>query len=118
MHQLADDVARWHLMMAGDVLCYFGALYDPLAAAHARLEPDGWLIFTVEELLPDYDGALRGEGGRALQRQGRYAHTMDYVAKVARDVGFTIRILERQTLRYEADAPVHGLFVVLEHTQS
>jgi predicted TPR repeat methyltransferase len=118
MHLLADDAAHWQLMMAGDVLCYFGALHDVLAAAHARLQPDGWLIFTVEELLPDYDGVVRGEGGWALQRQGRYAHTMDYVAAVARDVGFTIRTLERQTLRYEADAPVHGLFAVLGHTQS
>jgi predicted TPR repeat methyltransferase len=118
MHLLADDAAHWQLMMAGDVLCYFGALHDVLAAAHARLQPVGWLIFTVEELLPDYDGVLRGDGGWALQRQGRYAHTMDYVAAVAREVGFTIRTLERQTLRYEADAPVNGLFAVLEHTQS
>jgi predicted TPR repeat methyltransferase len=118
MHLLTKEAGRWQLMMAGDVLCYFGALHDVLAAAHARLEPGGWLIFTVEELLPDYDGVLCGEGGWALQRQGRYAHTMDYVAAVAQDVGFTIRTLERQTLRYEADAPVHGLFAVLERAQS
>ncbi len=58
----------------------------------------------VEELLPDQDGALQGDGDWALQRQGRYAHDIDYVVKVARHPGFTIRTLERQTLRYEADA--------------
>ena len=64
---------------------YFGALPDVLAAVHARLEPGGWFIFTVEELLPDHDGAVHGNGDWALQRQGRYAHSMAYVANVAED---------------------------------
>ena len=33
---------------------------------------------------------------------------------VARQMGLTVRTLERQKLRYEADAPVPGIFVVLE----
>jgi predicted TPR repeat methyltransferase len=49
-----------------------------------------------------------------LQRHGRYAHALDYVERTALAAGFAIRTLERQTLRYEADALVAGLFVVLE----
>jgi predicted TPR repeat methyltransferase len=45
---------------------------------------------------------------------GRYAHSMSYVATTAKAAGFAIRTLERQTLRYESDAPVAGIFVVLE----
>jgi predicted TPR repeat methyltransferase len=118
MAVLTDDDARWQLILAGDVLCYFGVLKDVLAAVHARLKAGGWLIFTVEEALPDHAGTLRAVEGWALQRQGRYAHTMEYVATVARDLDFTVRTLERQTLRYEADAPVSGILAVLERTRS
>jgi predicted TPR repeat methyltransferase len=116
MQLLTEDVARWRLILAGDVLCYFGALEDVLAAVHARLEPGGWFIFSVEELLPDYDGVMYGNGDWALHRQGRYTHTMDYIARVACDLHFTIRTLEHETVRYEADAPVAGFLAVLERT--
>jgi predicted TPR repeat methyltransferase len=114
MQVLTENAARWRLILASDVLCYFGALEDILAAVHARLEPGGWFIFSVEELLADHDGIVRGNGDWVLQRQGRYAHTADYIVSVARDLGFTIRTLEHQAMRYEADAPVAGIFVVLE----
>jgi predicted TPR repeat methyltransferase len=64
--------------------------------------------------LPDKDGAFSGSDEWVLQRQGRYAHALDYVERAALAAGFAIRTLERQTLRYEADAPVAGLFAVLE----
>jgi predicted TPR repeat methyltransferase len=117
MHLLTEDATRWRLILAGDVLCYFGALGEVLAAVHARLEPHGWFVFTVEELLPDYDGMIRGDGNWVLQRQGRYAHSEEYVAAVAQDLGFLIRKLERRIVRYEAEAPVAGILVVLERAR-
>jgi len=114
MHLLSEDVTCWRLIVAADVFCYFGSLRDVLAAVHARLDPGGWIIFTVEELLPDHDGAMHGNGDWSLQRQGRYAHTMGYLATVAKSLYYNVRILERQALRYEADVPVAGIFVILE----
>jgi predicted TPR repeat methyltransferase len=114
MQALAEDAPQWRLILAADVLCYFGDLRDVFASVHARLEVDGWFVFSAEELLPDKDGTVQGNGGWALQRQGRYAHAMDYVARIACEAGFAIRRLERQTVRYEADAPVAGIFAVLE----
>ena len=70
---------RWPLILAADVLCYFGALEELLDLVHARLEPGGWFVFSVEEMLPDHDGLMPGNGNWALQRQGRYAHAEDYV---------------------------------------
>jgi len=116
MQVLTEDATSWRLIVAADVLCYFGALEAILAAAYARLEPGGWMIFTVEELLPDYDGDVHGDSDWMLRRQGRYAHAMRYVAAVAEASHFAIRTLEPQTLRYEADVAVAGLFVVLERT--
>ena len=116
MNFLAEDATRWRLILAADVLIYFGALEALLAAVHPRLQPGGWFIFSVEELLPDYDGMVPGNGRLGAARQGRYAHAMAYVATV-RQAGFTTRVLERQTVRFEADAPVAGIFAVLERAQ-
>jgi predicted TPR repeat methyltransferase len=117
MNLLADDTTHWKLILAADVLVYFGALPDLFAAVHARLEPGGWFVFSVEELLPGHDGTAHGNEEWALGRLGRYAHSMGYIADAAREAGFAVRTLERQTLRYEEDAPVPGLFAVLECVQ-
>jgi predicted TPR repeat methyltransferase len=117
MNFLAEDATRWRLILAADVLIYFGALEALLAAVHARLQPGAWFVFSVEELLPDYDGLVPGDGRWALQRQGRYAHAMDYIADTVRQAGFTTRVLERQTVRFEAGVPVAGIVAVLERTQ-
>lgn len=117
MQLLAQDARQWQLIIAADVLVYFGALPAVLAAVHARLEPGGWFIFSVEELLPDHDGTVHGNGDWALERMGRYAHSMPYVANAIRESGFKVRTLERQTVRHEADAPVAGIFAVLERPQ-
>jgi predicted TPR repeat methyltransferase len=114
MQILAEDDTRWKVVVAADVLVYFGALHEVMAGVHSRLDPGGWFVFSVEELVADHHDNVHGDGDWALGPLGRYAHSMDHVAGAARAAGFVIRTLERQTLRHEADAPVGGLFVVLE----
>jgi predicted TPR repeat methyltransferase len=114
MQMLTEDSTVWRLILASDVLCYFGDLRDVLVAVRQRLGSSAWFIFSVEELLPDKDGVIHGGSDWALQRQGRYAHANAYVEKAALETGFSVRSLERQTLRYEGDAPVAGLLGVLE----
>jgi predicted TPR repeat methyltransferase len=89
-------------------------LEEILAAAYRCLEPASWFVFSLEELLPDPSATIPSDGAWTLQFQGRYAHSMQYVRAVARDAGFVVRTLERQTLRFELDAPVPGLLCVLE----
>lgn len=114
MNFLASETRQWPVVLAGDVLVYFGELAELMASVRDRLKPGGWFIFSLEELLPDQSG-VGGDGQWALQRQGRYAHSIDYVTATAMGTGFALRSLDRQTVRFEADAPVAGLFVVLEH---
>lgn len=109
--------SHWPLIIAADVLCYFGALEDVLTAIHARLEPGGWFVFSVEVLLPDHDGAVPGNGEWALLRQGRYAHAVDYVRRTAQDAGFMTRHAASEVLRHEAGVPVQGLLMVLERAR-
>ncbi|MBN8925588.1 MAG: hypothetical protein BGO51_01430 [Rhodospirillales bacterium 69-11] len=117
MTALADGEARWPLILAGDVVCYFGALEELMQAVHARLEPGGWFMLSTEELLPHADGTLPGDGRWALLRQGRYVHHAEYLAGCATQAGFEIRVFERGVIRYEAEVPVDGFFVVLERVR-
>ena len=105
----------WPLIVAADLMCYFGALEDMLHAVRARLAPGGQFIFSVEELLPDLDGATPGNGDWALGRQGRYAHHAAYVIGAAEAAGFHCLTLDRETLRHEAGGQVSGLIVALGH---
>ena len=116
---IADLIAhdqRWPLILAADVLCYFGSLKELLDLVHRRLEPSGWFVFSVEQILPDHDGMVPGNGNWALQRQGRYAHNEDYVYEAACGAGFRILRLDRPVIRQEAGIDVPGLLFVIERT--
>ena len=63
---LHADTSSWRLILAADLLCYFGALEEMFDAVHDRLRPGGRFIFSVEELVPDHDGTLRGNGDWAV----------------------------------------------------
>lgn len=111
---LAEQTQRWPLIVAADVLCYFGGLEELLGLVHKRLESGGWFVFSVEELLPDHDGVVPGNGDWALQRQGRYAHAGHYVYESACAAGFRVLRLDRPIVRQEAGADVPGLLLAIE----
>lgn len=117
LNLLAETATSWPLVIAADVLIYFGALDQVLAAVYAGLAPGGWFIVSLEELLPHFDGTVPGNGNWALGWQGRYSHAFAYVATAAEAAGFDIRAIERQTVRFEADAPVAGIFAILQRAQ-
>jgi predicted TPR repeat methyltransferase len=111
---LCEDIGPWRLILAADLLCYFGALEEILGAVRDRMRPGGRFIFSVEEMLPNHDGSIPGNGDWALGRQGRYVHAAQYVAATSDALGFRCLALEREILRYEAGGPVAGLVMVLE----
>lgn len=85
--------------VAADVLVYFGDLEAVLAGAFEALRDDGLFAFTVE--------AREGEDW-SLQPTGRYAHSTDYVKRMAQKLGFQVVELKRATLRTQSGAPVLG----------
>jgi predicted TPR repeat methyltransferase len=96
------------------VLCYFGALEEILDLVHRRLEQGGWFVFSVEQILPDHDGVIPGNGNWALQRMGRYAHADHYIHEAASAAGFRILRVDRPVIRQEAGIDVPGLLFVIE----
>jgi predicted TPR repeat methyltransferase len=111
---LAEQTQRWPLIVAADVLCYFGALEEILAVVHQRLETNGWFVFSVEEMLPDHDGVIPGNGNWALHRQGRYTHAEHYVYEAVCAAGFRVSRIDRPIVRQEAGADVPGLLFAVE----
>jgi predicted TPR repeat methyltransferase len=49
---LRDDARSWPLILASDMLCYFGGLEDLFALVHARLSANGRFMFSIELLQP------------------------------------------------------------------
>ena len=104
---LDGEMRRFPLILAGDVLCYFGSLTPLLHAVQPRLTPGGRFVFTVECLAP-------GEEAVRLGRMGRYAHSKAHVTAAASDAGLEIVSLNEETLRLDGSVPVHGFVAVLE----
>ncbi len=102
---LAGQPGAFDLIVAADVLCYFGALDAVLAQAAAALRPGGRLAFTVERL---EDAA---EPHR-VSPHGRYAHAEGHVRGCLDAAGLAVARLSRDTLRFESGEPVEGLVVV------
>jgi len=118
---LAGEKRNFALILAADVLCYFGALEDPLARIAARLAPGGLCIASLEEIFLDAAApaeglSMDGDVEWVLGRQGRYAHRADYVAQCALQAGLTLREVMPETLRQEGDGALGGLVVVLERS--
>lgn len=102
---LKDRPQTYDLVVAADVLVYFGDLNEIMAAAAQALKSGGVFAFTVERA-EDCASYLLGA-------KNRYAHAPDYVEAVAASHGFAVAATERASTRQEAGDDVPGLVVVL-----
>lgn len=98
---------QWALIAAADVLVYFGALEEVFTSIHARLNPGGWFLFSLEEL-------QAGDASWHLHRLGRYAHAPTYVEQCLMGAGLRPLRCERKSMRQEGGEPVPGLLVLAE----
>lgn len=97
----------YDLIVAADVLCYFGSLADAAAGFRDALVPTGRLGFSVERAAePNPDGP-----GYALDQSGRYKHDPGYVERVLTDAGLIVVSVDEADLRSEYGVPVGGLIV-------
>jgi len=93
------------VIVAGDVLCYFGDLKPFGEAALAALRPGGRLAFSVEAAGSDEPADV----GYLLRGHGRYSHTRAHV-RSAFEFAASLAMSET-VLRLEASVPVDGLWV-------
>lgn len=96
--------AMYDLVLAADVLSYFGDLRPLFQAVHDGLQPNGLFIATVEK------GA---EARYTAAKTGRYQHGETYLRKRAAEAGFDLLILDEVDLRQEEGQPVRGYVFAL-----
>ncbi|MBV8613379.1 MAG: methyltransferase domain-containing protein [Acetobacteraceae bacterium] len=106
---LDTDASTWHVVLAADLLCYFGALEEVMAAVRRRLAPGGLFLFSVETS----EEAQASAHGWRLERLGRFTHGAAYLRRCATSAGFAVRELTPESLRQEAGVPVSGLIAAL-----
>jgi predicted TPR repeat methyltransferase len=100
LHSRAEN---FELILAADVLIYFGDLRKTIAAISRRLASGGLFAFSVEKA----DGA-----DWTLQSSLRFAHSADYVVSVLKTAGLDLVSMEEAVLRKDRGAEVAGLLVV------
>ena len=91
------------LLLAADLLIYFGDLKELFAAAAERLRAGGLFAFSIESTT---------EGEYRLQLSRRYAHLRDYIRRLAAEHGWTELTARDCTLRDQADARIGGIVFV------
>jgi predicted TPR repeat methyltransferase len=101
----SDD--RWDLVLAADVFIYVGDL-EPVFARLARAMAEGVFCFSVESLEGDDDGS-----GVRLLPSLRYAHSKDYLGRLAARHGFEVVAMKHAPVREEQRQAIEGLYVIL-----
>lgn len=106
-HELLDwlsrNTRRFDLIVACDVLIYFGDLAAVVAGLARALALGGRVGFTLEE--------HPGDGWRLLD-SGRYAHSRSYLEQLVAGAGLRVLSLGSERVRYEYGDPVAALLLV------
>lgn len=103
---MRDHSEEFDLIVCADVLIYFGALEQVVAAAKDALRARGLLIFTFETT----DG-MDSLSEYILKPNGRYSHSLDYVKRVLVSHGLSLTNVSPAVIREEFKKPVNGYVV-------
>lgn len=95
---------RYDLVVAADVLAYFGDVQPLMDAVHKVVADDGHFLFTVEK---------SDEADFRLSASGRYRHAARYLVRCADVAGFACKVCDEAVLREQHGMPVSGYVVVL-----
>lgn len=109
MHALHSGAESFDLILAADVLIYFGDLGKAFAAIARRLSVGGFFAFSVE----------RTTGADwTLQPSLRFAHSADYLLRVLKAAGLELASMEEAILRKDRGADVVGLVAIARMPKS
>ena len=103
IHYLESQDHLFQLIVAADVVVYFGELDKLLSGAAHALKQGGYFLFNVE---------TNAAPGFMLTLAGRFAHHADYLRAEAVAHGFTVVSMREAILRYQDEVPVAGYLCV------
>lgn len=94
------------LLIAADVLVYYGDLERLFQACSNALKASRYFTFSMEQ----YDGP----DDYILRVSGRFAHSTQYIEKLAQQYHFTVLVKQAGPLRQQAHLPITGRFWILQ----
>jgi predicted TPR repeat methyltransferase len=100
---------RFDVVTAADVFIYVGKLETVIPAIRRVLRPGGWFACSAEAA-EFAQGAASAE--YRLGVMGRYAHSADYLRRLAMENGFDVELLRPTRIRFEHRRPVEGWLTV------
>jgi len=95
---------RFDIIIAADVMIYFGNLAPLLGAVRDALKPGGRFAFSAQKAAGD---------GFVLGGDHRYSHSAPYLRAAAEAAGFVVEHLEEAVSRTEAGTGVPGFIAIL-----
>lgn len=101
---LAASKDKFDLVIAADVLTYFGRLDSLFSKVYSVLDSNGYFIFSVTENNVD-------SAPWFLHLSGRFLHEENYLRSALGNCGFSIVFWDRKMLRTEAGEPVWGWII-------
>lgn len=108
--QYLPTLARssFDLVVAADVLIYIGDIGQVMREVARVLRPGGWFAFTIEQPSQACDSYR-------LEASGRYAQSLAYVGKLARELDMAERSCQDVTIRKHGAQALPGQLLVLEN---
>ena len=111
-HLICGDIAEFletqshafDLAVAADVFVYIGDLSRVFRGVRGALRDGGLFGFSVE---------ATDEGDFVLRTTLRYAHSVPYLEKLARDHRFVLERVEARVIRQEHEVDVNGYLAVM-----
>ncbi|EDP65030.1 hypothetical protein BAL199_21779 [alpha proteobacterium BAL199] len=110
---LANDTRHFDLVTAADVLIYLGDLAPLFAAVTRRLVDGGLFAMTAEAVETDATGL-----DRRLRPSRRFAHSADYLTRVAGEHGLVQRCHKRTVLRRDGPDAIEAHVMVFERVRA
>ena len=94
---LEKNKSRYDLIVAADVIPYFGELKKLIQSIGTALKPQGHFIFSTE---------ISTTEAWLLTSSGRFAHHLGYLQELAKVNHFEISVQKEMNARYQAKKPV------------
>lgn len=102
---LKNQHQAFDLVIAGDVLNYFGDLEAVFADVHQALRPHGLFVFNTE---------IDSEHDYEMTESGRFAHNSAYIEKLIKEARFERLDYKRIQIRSQQDVAVEGHLYLLK----
>ncbi|MGC2047907.1 MAG: tetratricopeptide repeat protein, partial [Gallionella sp.] len=109
-----EKTSSYDVIIAADVFVYIGKLDEIICETKRLLCPGGVFAFSVEalEILAIEEASQGAQREYQLENTGRYAHSANYISRLASANGFFVQEMAATQVRLEKGKPVKGHLVL------